>query len=76
MNKYFNVKNIVTGGVVVLAAVGGYTIGQNRGKAKLIKGLVDECMTHERRADMHFPVASVKKYGNLMFEISAECIGD
>ena len=64
-------------GIVGLTTA-AYFFGRFDGKRKFIDQLIDECMTGKARRDMDFPVvfSSKPQYGSLMFEISAECIGD
>ncbi len=64
-------------GIVGLTTA-AYLFGIFDGKRKFIDKLIDECMLNDSRDKMDFPIvfSSKPQYGSLMFEISAECIGD
>ena len=83
MNKEKKQKKKAAGVIGCIIGIAGltaaaYLFGRFDGKRKFIDGLIDECMTDKARWNMDFPVvfSSKPQYGSLMFEISAECIGD
>ena len=74
--KKYKKEIIITGIFATLGLAVGIVIGSHKGKDDYIEELIHKSMSDPRFVNWPVYTSSDKKFGSLMFEVSAECIGD